>query len=268
MRAVAPIFIAFFVVGVFIGCESGVDSGPLAFGIVSGNNQTAQAGSDRLTNPVVGKLVRTPDGGITFNLVRSAYAQGTVVNGSPVPGAVVCAVSISEDGMVPWVPCTNTDSAGKATFFFTPGTRADTVRSEIRGTVEGEPAVFDTASAVVQPGPLAAWGGGRFDAAEGDTVDVKPGVLGGRDEWFNDIVPDSIRALPIRWTWVPYRTGSNITPLPETMPDDAGSGWTVVVPEGSADWKIDCPGCSEEPTALLVAWIDGVRNAFKFHISP
>jgi hypothetical protein len=138
---------------VLVGCEAaGGGDGPLAFGIVSGNGQTAAAGDDRLIDPVVGKLVREPSGGITFRLVAPAYAQGTVVNGSPVPGAVVCAVSITEGGMEPWVPCTNTDSAGTATFFFTPGTKADTARAEIRGTVQGEPAVFDTATAVVEPG--------------------------------------------------------------------------------------------------------------------
>ena len=66
-----------------------------------------------------------------------AYAQdaGTVVNGSPVAGAVVCAQSL-DGGLTPFVPCTNTDNNGKAVFFFTPTTRAGTHYAEIRGTVE------------------------------------------------------------------------------------------------------------------------------------
>jgi hypothetical protein len=236
MRAVTILSLA-----LLAGCDSGVDSGPLAFGIVSGNNQTATAGSDRLTNPVVGKLVRTPDGGITFNLVRSAYAQGTVVNGSPVPGAVVCAVSISENGMVPWVPCTNTDSAGQATFFFTPGTRADTVRSEIRGTVEGEPAVFDTATAVVRPGPSASFVIVMTEeerTVSPDTVlDLRP-YLSGRDE-YNNITDGSdlttMDSTQVSWHWEDAITkGSHC--MPRVKRD--GTGWNIVVPDFAADCYI------------------------------
>jgi hypothetical protein len=255
MRAVTILSLA-----LLAGCDSGVDSGPLAFGIVSGNNQTAQAGSDRLSQPVVGKLVRTPDGGITFRLVTPLYAQGTVVNGSPVPGAVVCAVSISEDGMVPWVPCTNTDSAGQATFFFTPGTRADTVRSEIRGTVEGEPAVFDTATALVAPGPLAAWGvGDPVSVSEGDTIRVDTLAIAARDEWFNAIERDSLATRTIRWKWQPFAD-----PFPDEMPADAGEGWTVIVPDSASQWATPIG----RPEAVLVGWVDGVRGAVMFRVSP
>jgi hypothetical protein len=243
------------------GCDGGVNSGPLAFGIVSGNNQTAVAGSDRLTDPVVGKLVRTPDGGITFRLVTPLYAQGTVVSGSPVPGAVVCAVSISEDGMVPWVPCTNTDSAGTATFFFTPGTRADTVRSEIRGTVSGEPAVFDTAFAVVQPGPLAAWSGNTLTVAEGDSVDLTNGAIRlARDEYHNPIDPADLTVLPVKWVWLPWSE-----PWPIDPPQDAGTGWSTVVPAGASEWS---GARATDPNAILVMWIDGVRNGVSFHVNP
>jgi hypothetical protein len=232
MRAVILASLAF-----LVGCDGGVNSGPLAFGIVSGNNQTATAGSDRLTNPVVGKLVRTPDGGITFNLVRSAYAQGTVVNGSPVPGAVVCAVSISENGMVPWVPCTNTDSAGTATFFFTPGTRADTVRSEIRGTVEGEPTVFDTASAVVEPGRPTWFGNVSYSVPEGDTLNLSEPSQGidARDA-FNNEIP--VEMLVARWTpsWTIIETdphpsvqGNRVCSDPERVVG-SGDGWLMPAP--------------------------------------
>jgi hypothetical protein len=252
MRAVTILSLA-----LLAGCDSGVNSGPLAFGIVSGNNQTATAGSDRLTNPVVGKLVRTPDGGITFNLVRSAYAQGTVVNGSPVPGAVVCAVSISENGMVPWVPCTNTDSAGQATFFFTPGTRADTVRSEIRGTVEGEPAVFDTATALVAPGPLAAWGAGEYvRTSEGDTVQILSAITTARDEYHNAIPVDSLASLGAVWVW---RQPDPNNPPSTEVPSDTTSGWSAPVPAGASEWPSGQGGVNAE----LHVWIDGVMNRLR-----
>jgi hypothetical protein len=251
MRAVTILSLA-----LLAGCESGVGSGPLAFGIVSGNNQTATAGSNRLTDPVVGKLVRTPDGGITFNLVRSAYAQ-TVVSGSPVPGAVVCAVSISENGMVPWVPCTNTDSAGQATFFFTPGTRADTVRSEIRGTVSGEPAVFDTASAVVQPGPpvygsvmARCTGGGSYT----DTLNVA------RD--FGSPHVADLYNNPIDWKLRPFLTSTLFTVTPDSQT-------IVAAPEGSGIDSVQVVAAGEvarvshvyvrhpevESRVMLFAWI-------------
>lgn len=266
-----PIMRALLAVAILIlvsGCDAvSRNDGPLALGIVSGNNQTAVAGSERLTDAVVGKLVRKPDGGITFNLVTPAYAQGAVVQGAPVPGALVCAVSISEDGMIPWVPCAQTDSAGTATFFFTPGTKADTVRSEIRGTVNNEPAVFDTAVAVVEPSALAAWNGNELSGVQGDTLYLTAtAILQARDEYHNPISAEAVRALPIVWTWIPYRTGSTVTPLPSGPPADAGSGWSVPIPANAASWKVECPGCSGEPEALLVAWIDGVRSAFRVHV--
>lgn len=131
-------------------------SGPLKLGIVSGNNQTALASTHQLSAPVVGKLVRSADGTVSFHwtdvlLPAKAYAQsGTVVTGSPVPGAVVCAVSIDlTHKLDPFVPCTNTDANGQATFFFTTGTAAGVSKAEIRGTLNNTPAVFDTALATV-----------------------------------------------------------------------------------------------------------------------
>lgn len=130
-------------------------NGPLVLGIVSGNHQTATAGDQQLGEPVVGKMVRTETGSIAFRLVTPAYAQdGTTVSGSPVAGAVVCAVSVTDGGLEPFTPCTNTASDGTAVFFFSPGTKAGEAKSEIRGTVNAQPAVFDTVVAAVEPGPM------------------------------------------------------------------------------------------------------------------
>lgn len=129
--------------------------GPPALSIVSGNNQTAVAGTTQLPDPVVGQLVKIKiaDGRSRFVFVKSAYAQ-TVVNGSPIAGAVVCAVELVEGAMKPFVPCTNTDALGKAVFFFEPGKKAGNHRSEIRGILNGLPTVFDTAKATIIVGPL------------------------------------------------------------------------------------------------------------------
>ena len=137
-------------------------TGPLAIGIVSGDHQVVTAGHDSLPQPVVGKLVRKPDGSVAWIkqvpgraldvLVPRAFAQGTVVTGSPVAGAVVCAVSTDpKHTLTPFVPCTNTAADGTARFFFTPDTTAGVASAEIRGTLNSEPAVFDTATATVLP---------------------------------------------------------------------------------------------------------------------
>lgn len=147
----------------------GTDDGPkyLAHGIVAGNHQTVVAGNQRLGAGVTELLTMTADGKLSFHRVESrgeqlldlvvprAYAQtGTVVTGSPVPGAVVCAQG-GDGGLVPFVQCTNTLSDGTATFFFTPSNVAGEHTSEIRGTVANAPAVFDTAKATVLPAPAS-----------------------------------------------------------------------------------------------------------------
>lgn len=127
--------------------------GPLSFAIVAGQNQTATAGSDSLSKPVVGQLVMATSGRLVFRTIGDVRAQ-TVVNGSPVPGSVVCAVSPNDThALKAFNPCTNTDSDGKATFWFTPPTAAGTATAEIHGTdANGNPAAFDTVTASVQPG--------------------------------------------------------------------------------------------------------------------
>jgi hypothetical protein len=151
---------ALMAVALVVGCggdgPTELDDRPLDIGIISGNDQVANASKQQLTAPVVGRLVRLPSGKLAFRwtdavLPRRAFAQ-TTVNGSPVPGAVVCAVSVTtERPLVPFVPCTNTDTAGLATFFFQTGTKAGQSQAEIRGTVANLPAVFDTARATVLP---------------------------------------------------------------------------------------------------------------------
>lgn len=208
------------------------NDGPLALGIIAGNHQVAEAGAERLPQPVVGKMVRQPGGGITFRLVSPAYAQGTVVNGSPVPGAVVCAVSVVGE-LHPFTPCTNTDDQGRATFFFTLGTVAGEARAEIRGTVENEPAVFDTVVAVVVPGAIDRIGvqtDKYYYFRPGDTIDIRDYVAGGSDAYGNDISPDSVAEFiaelspdNVLWSW----EGED-TPISER-----GTGWLTTLPDSA-----------------------------------
>jgi len=175
-------------------------AGPLKLGIVSGNDQVVNAGATQLTAPVVGRLVRLPNATIAFHiespaqraserlldlLVPRAFAQ-TVVTGSPVPGAVVCAVSVDTlHKLTPFTPCTNTAADGTATFFFTPGTTAGVATAQIRGTLNNSPAVFDTAKATVLAGAVAAittrGGGGGALAPDGAMIEnsgvVNAGVM-------------------------------------------------------------------------------------------
>lgn len=155
------IIFAAFVAAIVTASSCGGDTttpklGPLKLGIVSGNDQTVAAGRPQLGAPVVGKMVRAADGTVSFRFLDAllpavANAQGvTVVNGSPVPGAVVCAVSADTlHKLIPFTPCTNTDANGTATFFFSTGTVAGVSKAEIRGTIDAQPAVFDTARATV-----------------------------------------------------------------------------------------------------------------------
>jgi hypothetical protein len=226
------------------GSTSSPPEGPLKLGIVAGNNQVAPAGSAKLTDPVVGRLVRVSTAsGPRFEFVKTAYAQ-TVVTGSPVPGAVVCAVSVTAGSMVPFVPCTNTDADGKATFFFTPGTKAGEAESEIRGTLAGQPAVFDTAKATVLPGPaaeiaLVPWPNCSPACPPkypiGGTLDLHTVIKYVRDQYQNLIVPattaeisdagvtQNTTAITPQWA---IRDGSE-----PGQPAPDASGWIVTFPK-------------------------------------
>jgi hypothetical protein len=230
------------------GSTSSPPEGPLKMGIVAGNNQISKAGETKFANAVVGRLVRVStasNSGWHFEFVKTAYAQ-TVVTGSPVPGAVVCAVSLQVDGMVPFVPCTNTDANGQATFFFAPGTKSGPVESEIRGTLAGQPAVFDTAKAVVTPsdpyeilvtGVPATCMPSCPKYQGGDVLDLHSFIMAVRDKYSNLIVPATSAAVSHSGIDPAYNgftpqwavwTGSG-----EGSPDPTNTGWTVTLPQVS-----------------------------------
>jgi hypothetical protein len=226
------------------GSTTSTPEGPLKLGIVAGNNQVAPAGSVKLTDPVVGRLVRVSTAsGPRFEFVKTAYAQ-TVVTGSPVPGAVVCAVSMTAGSMVPFVPCTNTDADGKATFFFTPGTKAGEAESEIRGTLAGQPAVFDTATATVLPGPAVKASGGQCNTGQpgcylvsvGDVLDLHMTFTQAFDQYDNSI--DLTGIVPSYAIRGPCGSGeANCFPPPAGLTPD-GSGWTLTVDPKWAHTKV------------------------------
>lgn len=223
-----------------VACDSatGGFDGPPALGIVSGNHQVATAGAEQLPAPVVGRMVRTPSGGIAFHLVTPAYAnEGTVVQGSPIAGAVVCAVTTAGE-LTPFTPCTNTDDHGQARFFFAPGTKAGEARAEIRGTLEGLPAVFDTVVAHVEPGPSVRFGSQPIDKQydilpAGVTFDLRE-TIWGIDEYSNLTDGSDIAALDgslVHWRWTDGVKGGRrpceVTPV-------EGTGWVVTVPDFAA----------------------------------
>jgi hypothetical protein len=250
---------------VLAGCDGGVGSGKLVFGIVSGGEQTVPVATEQL-DPVLGKMVRTPDGGVTLHLVTPLYAQ-TVVQGAPVAGALACPKQVP-GGPIPWTPCSVTASDGTVAIWFGAGTVAALHPVEIRGEVDGEPAVFDTAYITQSPGPLAAWGVGPStgsgwvgEVREGDTLRVDTLDVRGRDEWYNAIPRASVvaNAQSVRSIWVAYPNT-----YPSEPPADAVVGWTVVIPGGASDWGSKAGAID----AHLVMWIDGVTGSGYFHVSP
>src|SRR6185312_12961861 len=147
-------------------------------------------------------LVRKPDGSVAWIrqipgraldvLVPRAFAQGTVVTGSPVAGAVVCAVSTdSVHKLTPFVPCTNTASDGTATFFFTASTKAGVASAQIRGTLNSQPAVFDTATATVMADTLTGFMQEKVTdlspVSVADSIDLDSLVFGGTDKYHNQV---------------------------------------------------------------------------------
>lgn len=227
MRKLVVLFVAL-AIAACGGSSTGTPDGPLKLGITSGNNQIANAGSAQLTDPVVGTLVRVSTAqGPRFEFVKTAYAQ-TVVTGSPVAGAVVCAVSVTPNTMVPFVPCTNTDALGKATFFFAPGTLAGVQKAEIRGTLAGQPAVFDTAKATVLPGAATSMNITvfRMTVAAGSTVDLHTIILNTADQ-YNNLIYDHF--FPGQSTYVPrWTVAAGIEVFPGPPPDS--TGWTATIP--------------------------------------
>lgn len=135
------------------GSDSLTPLGEAISAIVSGNSQRVTADQVALNNDlpqaVVQQMVRTTAGIVSLATVNAT--DPVVLKGSPIVGAVVCAEG-GNGRLTPFSRCTNTDAQGKATFVFETSTVAGEATAEIRGYLDGKPAVFDTAIATVLPG--------------------------------------------------------------------------------------------------------------------
>lgn len=142
-------------------CDAGspldLIEGTPASDIIAGNGQVLTAdqvdaeANKRLPETVIHKMVRTPAG---IRSVRYASGMASAVdtlNGSPIAGAVVCAGG-GNGGLVPFSVCTNTTAQGTSIWVFSATTTAGEATVEIRGYLNDDPVVFDTAIATVLPG--------------------------------------------------------------------------------------------------------------------
>lgn len=135
----------------FCSSPTGV-SGPLAFGIVSGNHQVVTAGSDSLLSPVVGQAYEDQNGNVAFRFGPAPLLAQTKI-GTGIPNILTCAEPTGAHGLVPYVDCAQTNGQGFVTFWFQPGTVAtDSSCAEIRATPHGKPAVLATTCSQVKPG--------------------------------------------------------------------------------------------------------------------
>lgn len=271
MRRTSPVILALALVAGACSDTTGVGKGPLRLGVVDGNHQVAIAGDVQLGKGVKTRMVRDRSGRVSLHLVRPLYAQGTVVQGSPVPGAVVCAEppdTIPEDGswLRPFQRCNSTDAAGEVIFHFRPGTRAGEIPAEIRGTVEGEPTVFDRVIAYVEPGALHGWSFNLLAEwpTEGDTIDYAPLVQGGFDRHGNSITAEAVLAMG-EPTWqlvIPAINSSNpAVARPESV-HASGTGWVVVTPP----WR---PHDGAMHNAYWLRFtIVGLENAYTLSVHP
>ena len=276
IRRTAALALAALALGACKG-DSGAGPEDLQYdlGIISGNHQVARAGSPQLSEPVVGKLVsvRLADGSTRLQFVRPLYAQ-TSVRGSPVPGAVVCAAKLTDGAPEPFTPCTNTKNDGTAVFFFAPGTKAGEHLNEIRGTVNDQPAAFDTVHTTVMPGNVYRVNGKEPSdtVAVGDTLWLPNYIAGATDAFGNPIDPADItnNGPPPQWGW--RRSGYQYAN--EARPQ--GEGWVVVVPEVAATWPgLYCPppgmeGPCTGSNAVVNLWFQGsdLPNGISFVVLP
>ena len=235
-------------------------TGPLRMGVLRGDSQRVAAGATRLPQPVVGRMVRRPDGTVSFRLeqaadraldllVPRAFAQGA---DTPVAGAVVCATVLDiYEALVPIVPCTKTGADGTASFAFAPPTRMGTTRAQLRGSVGNGPAVFDTAWAIVAagaPSVVRMKSDRRFipnpdgsstlvpvghDGTFQDPLDLPPGALDVRSRIDSvvDAYDNRIADAAPRFEWV-------FVPGLDPAPARWNAGPTATIPTGSGVYRL------------------------------
>jgi len=241
---------------------AGTGESRLSLSVIGGDGQVVQAGSGRLPEPVVGRLVLLPSGRIAWSpldlLARPAYAQ-TVAQGSPVPDVRVCVAPLTEGGPAPSQPCTYTDNDGRATFFFDAGTRAGVHVTELRASVEPQPAALDSVVTTIRPGPVVGFNYSSSppsSARAGETLDWSVAVASGYDAYGNELPRDSVVSqVALGWAWTPVDTVSD-RECDNGPNQPAGEGWVIPVPAEARGWV---GRTAVAPNACLWTWALGQR---------
>lgn len=182
----------------YCGDPAGPDgpTGPVLFGLISGDGQIAVAGADSLIEPVVGQAYRDASGNVAFRFGPTPlYAQTDF--GTGVPNIPTCAAPVGDDGLIAYVQCAQTDSAGFVRYWFRPDTIAtDSACAEIRAIVQGQPEVLATTCATVDPGPVELNRFTKFRVAQHGYSPLTLATTLLQDQYLNDvpyyIVADSV----------------------------------------------------------------------------
>jgi hypothetical protein len=230
MRRTLGPMLALMAVGLVYCGEATAPFGRIAFGLVSGDQQTVQAGADSLAQPVIGQAYRDGSGAVAFRVFGASPLLAQTPIGPGVPDVRTCAHPVGEGGMRAWRQCETTDSAGFVTYWFRPGTTAsDSACAEIRDTSSGSGVVLATTCSAVRAGPAVRNLG--FGTGEG------PILVTGTDTIFgeNETPPQDRYGNDVDWR---FEVASGPAHVPAGMPktlvaDRLGTGEVHVLTEHS-----------------------------------
>lgn len=128
------------------------------FGVVDGANQVSTAGVPTLGQPITSQLTRHEQGKFArlqrIILPPFAYAQGLVMPGIPVAGAIVCAREADPGEPKAFPLCAFTDVNGKAPITIQGGTKAGAFRVLFTAQVQSQQPVRDSTTVTVEAGPI------------------------------------------------------------------------------------------------------------------
>lgn len=231
--------------------SSATDTGPTRynFGIVDGANQVSTAGDAALAKRVTSQLTRDPNGTFAtrvfdFLAPTIAYAQGLVLSGTPVAGAIVCGreAKLGEPQIVPL--CAFTLSDGKAANAVQPGTKAGKFNILFTAQVPATEPVKDSTTVTVNASAATHAGGGNCSTGQpgcylvdaGSTFDLHPVLIRAWDQ-FENLVDLTTKTPGYKITaCAPSVNGQTpvcVWPAPVgTLAD--GAGWTFTI---DAKWK-------------------------------
>ena len=175
--------------------KSATDTGPVRynFAVIDGANQVSTAGDAALAKRVTSQLTRDPQGTFAtrvFDFIAPtiAYAQGLVLSGTPVAGAIVCGreAKLGEPQVIPL--CAFTLADGKAANTVVPGTKAGAYNVLFTAQVPATEPVKDSTTVVIGAGAPAEIGVltfGPIAVAVGGTIDLHDIIGFTRDKYNN-----------------------------------------------------------------------------------